>query len=599
MSHSDDDDDKTNDIKFNILNLNNNSNNQDRKERFLTYNKWKCLESENIQDNYILLSNEIRQVDIDSLEKEILSQEYGNLKSYNIRPISDVDFLINSITNINNIDEYKKELKKYKYRNILGDGNCFYRGFIFSFMENIILSQKIDAMKELFILFDEKINNENEKVKNEKYISDYIKNINSEEIKKILCIIISKMNSNNNDNSVYEFFIKAFLFYKYFDEGLIYFTRYLIYEYISSNEDCKYSQQRNIKIGTTLPKKYIENDQFLFKKYYEEHLMKMGEFAESIDIEIIPFVFNVNINILEINSNLKKLYKYECHNEIKFQYNINLLYINGNHYDVYYEESIYKKYLNQKDDYKIEIILLPQIEKEIDTSYKNFLTKSSIEDIDNFDIYMKKVPFDGLNYKTTLFDMIEKMKNNINIAQIIREIKKKICLVCGNEIKQSNNIYIEFPCGCRICSEECYEKKKKIIEENEGEIYEDKYYYAICCPFFLATDIDTIDKNDSDKNQENPKKISDNEYIESIWKWRCMICYEKFNRRFRYYRIIFKDENKLNRKKKLEHLICIPCKDKIIKDKKINCKLCKHDHEIRSIKNLSENNEVECDCIII
>ena len=327
-------DDKTNDIELNkdILYANNKSDNQnhkltlidadsDIKERFLTYNKWKCLNSEDIQENYELISNQINQEDKDSLEKELLDHEIDNLGSYNIGLISDVDFLINSkiilekenMTNINNIEEYKNELNNYicKYRNILGDGNCLYRGFIFSFMENIILSKEIDAMKELFILFDKKINNENEIVKNKKYISDYIKNINSEEIKKILCIIISKMSSNNNENSVYEFFIKAFLFHKGFDKGLIYFTRYLIYEYISSHENCKYTEQRNIEIGSTLPQKYIENGNFLFQKYYEEHLMKMNEFAESIDIEIIPFVFNVNINILEINSNLNKnQYKY-------------------------------------------------------------------------------------------------------------------------------------------------------------------------------------------------------------------------------------------------------------------------------------------------
>ncbi len=472
-------DDKTNDIELNkdILYANNKSDNQnhkltlidadsDIKERFLTYNKWKCLNSEDIQENYELISNQIKQEDKDSLEKELLGHKIDNLGSYNIGLISDVDFLINSkiilekenMTNINNIEEYKDKLKKYicKYRNILADGNCFYRGFIFSFMENIILSKEIDAMKELFILFDKKINNENEIVKNKKYISDYIKNINSEEIKKILWIIISEMSSNNNENSIYEFFIKAFLFHKGFDKGLIYFTRYLIYEYISSHENCKYTEQRNIEIGSTLPQKYIENDNFLFQKYYEEHLMKMNEFAESIDIEIIPFVFNVNINILEINSNLNKnQYKYECYNEKKFQFNINLLYINKNHYDVYYEENFYERYLNQMD-YKIENILLLQIDK----NYKEFLKKSSIEYIDNFDDYMKKIPFDDLNYKTTLFDMIEKMKNIKNYSQIIRKIKEKICLFCGNEIDQ-NNIYIEFPCGCRICSKKCYKKKKK------------------------------------------------------------------------------------------------------------------------------------------
>ena len=102
-------DDKTNDIELNkdILYANNKNDNQNHKltlidadsnikERFLTYNKWKCLNSEDIQENYELISNQIKQEDKDSLEKELLGQEIDNLGSYNIGPISDADSLMNS-----------------------------------------------------------------------------------------------------------------------------------------------------------------------------------------------------------------------------------------------------------------------------------------------------------------------------------------------------------------------------------------------------------------------------------------------------------------------------------------------------------------------
>ena len=101
-----------------------------------------------------------------------------------IGTLSSLDFLIESkYTSSANIkdmfsDKSKLEVYIYKFRNIQGDGDCFYRGVIFSLMENIVLTNNIMQMKELLVLFYEKINKNNPVIKQKEYLSDQIEKIN-------------------------------------------------------------------------------------------------------------------------------------------------------------------------------------------------------------------------------------------------------------------------------------------------------------------------------------------------------------------------------------------------------------------------------------
>ena len=88
--------------------------------------------------------------------------------------------------------------------------------------------------------------------------------------------------------------------------------------------------------------------------------------------------------------------------------------------------------------------------------------------------------------------------------------------------------------------------------------------------------------------------------MENHWLWKCNFCRnDSFNRRFRFYRLIFKEKYPTTNNN-LEHLICFTCKNtKIPKDKSIECRYCEEKHLISSIKNVSEDNEIESSCHII
>ena len=142
----------------------------------------------------------------------------------------------------------------FKFRSINGDGDCFYRSLIFSFLENIIFNNKIMQMKELLILYHEKINKDNKLISQKEYLAE-INELNISIVSEILYIIINQLETDIS--KAYIILLKAFLFCDGFDSSIIFFTRYLIYEFISSNENKLYSKEYQVEIGCLLPDLFI------------------------------------------------------------------------------------------------------------------------------------------------------------------------------------------------------------------------------------------------------------------------------------------------------------------------------------------------------
>ena len=154
--------------------------NEDIENKFLVNRVWDCTDDNKIQYLENKVENIYRELDkgkIKSLISQIkridLQQKFYSdfdprQNKTTIGSISGLDFLVENTffcqeKYYENMILDRDELKQYLYkvRNVLGDGDCFYRGFIFSLMENIILTNNIMQMKELLILYHEKINLKN------------------------------------------------------------------------------------------------------------------------------------------------------------------------------------------------------------------------------------------------------------------------------------------------------------------------------------------------------------------------------------------------------------------------------------------------------
>ena len=222
----------------NSINYNQNENNvQLEEENFLRNYEFKSLSPNN--NNSKTIENEFQ-----SISNHINQEKISNIKvSYNNRRISDIyqDYIKLKDSNIGSLVPFKhyihskfcseenytelldldiSNIEIDKFRKIKGDGNCFYRSYIFSFIENIILTNNIILMKEIFIIF------------NNFSLNDLTRNynINFEEIKIILTrnevyIIIDFMQTDNNNSTAFMFFQKAELFSETFDTGIVLFMR--------------------------------------------------------------------------------------------------------------------------------------------------------------------------------------------------------------------------------------------------------------------------------------------------------------------------------------------------------------------------------------
>ena len=338
-------------------------------KKFLSSKKWDYLDNSKkslINNKVNKIYEEMNQNQLKYLTRQIhnckLEKVYENFNprvtTKRVGTLSSLDFLIETTyysqeSRIKMMFNDKAKLKPYiyKFRNVLGDGDCFYRGVIFCFLENIILTNNIMKMKELLVLYDEKINLKNPLIKKHEYLKT-IEKLNISIVSQILYIIIKSMESNDI-HATYVIFLKIILYCKDFDYSLIYFTRYLLYEYISLNENKIYSKENQIELGCFLPEDFVKDkgkyNEYFFENFYSLQLMKPKSFAEKIVIYITPFVFNCTLNIL--------LYDYgensfvqekEIVGEKEGELQINLLF-RKDHYDIYYKKDYYLKYSDHLD----------------------------------------------------------------------------------------------------------------------------------------------------------------------------------------------------------------------------------------------------------
>ena len=558
--------------------------------------------SQIIEENFKSISNLIRKDQITEIRDEYNSkniddiyQDIDKLKDSKIGSLNPFKYYIQLKFCCE--EKYEKlldlnisDLEIYKYRKVKGDGNCFFRSFIFSFIENIILKENIALMKEIFIKFNNF---------SENYLS--MNEDIYEEIKIILYIIIDFMQTDNNNSAAFMFFQKAYLFSECLDAGIVLFMRYLIKEYLSSNQNSYYENNRDVPIGSLLPKEYIRGDVFLFDEYYKNDLMKMNEDAKNIAVYVAPYALNCELNIFEIkyeyNDKTKMIF---CDKNKRINPNeddpkfirINLIYNSEiMHYELAYTKIFYDEYYNYLLDLtkNISSIFLSNeaLEYQINKFYIKYLNeKSSSNFTDDLLKYMNSNSF----FSNCL--SIDKEK----VEEIIKKEKNKVCVKCFN--KDFTEAYFEFYCGCKICKEECFISYIKPDEDDENKIYYDYFTKCPCGEEFNKKKVENYLKNHENKDKEKYDLL-----IQAHWKWRCMICNDTFNRRFRYYRLIFKQKCEFT-KKNLEHLICFKCKNDI-RGKIIECKFCGDSpeshvsHTIKSIRYVDEDNKNEPICIII
>ena len=480
--------------------------------------------------------------------------------NHSLSPLIPINKLIEEFNlkdNFNNI--------KY-YRKIKEDGNSFYRIIIFQIFEFIILKNKINLLSSIIFDIYQCYNNS--------ITQNYLNNGKLDKIKpnlifQILISIYLKCEENNIELG-YKIFLISINSCKPFDEGLIWYYKYILYNYIKENELKHFSKNFNINIGSLLPEKYENNGNFKFNEFYEDNLLKLFINVEKIIIYITPFIFGININL--IDNKIKKL-SYEGKSILDINESINIFYKDGNYILLYNKEyfinhkNILFHYINEENE-----IISQNLNK-----YKkdNIIDNSNDKNNKNEKNIIKSKNINDISFKD--FSILSNSNNNK-----INNLSNNLEIINNNFQKEDNkNIYNKE----EIKNEDLENEKliniilsEQYIEEmllNENYIYENMNKNRLCVKckqYYIEHKFDLCYKclnnildNESlvryllsiEENKEftiENIKIENNEY--------------SFDELFRF-SIYYPDKGKYidNIKSK----ICINCKKTIEKGEKLRC----------------------------
>ena len=254
-------------------------------------------------------------------------------------------------------DKQKLEQIVFKYRKLKKDGNSFFRGIIFNYLENVIFEKNILLIKEILILFSEKITENNQKIKEKEYLINNIKKIETDIVINILYIIFKQMElqltKKNIEMTPYIVLLKGFLFFDKFDEGMIFFTRYLMYEYIQENENKFYKENKIIKIIDLIPNEYKAKKNGINDFYKDLITMGCEAYNDSIYSCIVPYIFNCSLDVIvyKANSGEAIIQQNEYRSEKDTQYEINLIYKEKD-FDIFYKKNFYNTNAHELDNLK-------------------------------------------------------------------------------------------------------------------------------------------------------------------------------------------------------------------------------------------------------
>ena len=334
----------------------------------------------------------------------------------------DPDFMDEMISKYNLYKEYI-----CNFRTIKGDGNCYYRAVMIRYFEIIILNKEISLLKN--VIYDMKnsfYSNEITKRKEIKMNTTF-----KPELPLKIMILILDLIIKNDIELAHLIFIKSLLICQIFDYGLIFYFRYIIYNYIKENENKLYLTEFPIKIGNLLPSKYeTEDGEFLFNSFYQNYLLKMFMDAEKIIIYLTPFILGINLDIIVFNDDSEIIKKINYEGNPKYSFNDKIFLMNRkNHYELIYSKkenikynAIFNKYIN--NHFLEESIIYYELQKNINKdddkkNKENFINNKDEEE--NKEINTLLIPLNSINANNNFANSI----NNGNLDNINKAITKK------------------------------------------------------------------------------------------------------------------------------------------------------------------------------
>lgn len=385
------------------------------------------------------ITKSVNTTDLHEVKKIMELMEYDGKM---ISKISYIKYLLYKSRDIDNkdINETKKRMEEendlFAWRDIFPGPESFFRGVMYSFLEDIILNKNNNAYK--YFLFHLNRNIEDQYFKR---ILNYYK-IDSMKSKIILILIYYALSIQDAEVSIetaHSLFVKIYNFDINFDLLLILNLKFMIYKYLKINEKKLYTREYPVPMGSLLPNRYKNKSSYNFKDFYDNNLLQLNREAERITISVIPFILRRNLIIYSFNQ--KNINLISVHTDTKENMNnipIRLFILNGT-YEIVYSREYYNKFqkvfskfssisnnkktvfVNNNINFFTEKIL-GDIDEEDDDNFNNFTQKRGtyinpgfIKPPINTEINAKNIQFNNMT-KTIYLN-----KNNFNDKNIINK----------------------------------------------------------------------------------------------------------------------------------------------------------------------------------
>jgi hypothetical protein len=316
------------------------------------------LNSQNLPSYLNLLDEEALNIQIQMIFEDMLmnSTDLDDVKLQLDRFKLDLNINLSPVGPLTDIlyeDSYKmiqnslKEItRNFKgKRQVLSDGNGFYRSFIFSLIERYILNKDTFSIKKIVFDFNEKINNTAFKRK------DVKDGVNKNIFNSVFYNIIDNLESNKV-REAYLIFIKALHKFTNFDLALIKYMRIALYSFFKANQSKIDNIENAFLLYSLMPSLYLTNEGYSLKYYFEECLLSMQYEADHIAFILVPIVFNINLDLHIIEGSLtnKPFYlkhSYHCllgENKLNnFAQTISIMF-KYNQYDILYSHSLMNEF---------------------------------------------------------------------------------------------------------------------------------------------------------------------------------------------------------------------------------------------------------------
>ena len=410
------------------------------------------------------------------------------------------------------VKELKLKYEIYYWRRIKGDGNCYYRSILITYIELLIMNSIKEQNPEIFFCFIKEI-----------LFTKFPYKINEYKVKLIFVLLLIYEEIKKKNSLAYDILYRAIHKSKFIEKILIYWFKLKLSQFLKQNINLEIEGFKLLQVIPDINNdddNNIEIDNKELNEYIDNKILKMNEYVEGYPIYITPFVLKCKINIYTINKSVDNKNKnstilsinkekIELSNDTMFipvvdylpylkNQEINLLF-KSPHYDSLstreFVNNLVDIYLNPYI-ILIEGILTKNEYEQYKTSIvenwnsKNFNSKKKEDkDIKNKKGEKKNIKeeesalkmYENLNeIKDTCFSNRSYYSSNTSSSIQNKYIDSSTkCLICNQYMNH------KLPCGCYICIQ-CSKNKIKIMKENN----EIKIPISLCSCGYILNDKD-------------------------------------------------------------------------------------------------------------